>query len=316
MNEYMTANPRISLEQWRSLLAVVDAGGYAQAAALLHKSQSAVTYAVQKMEALLAVKIFEVVGRKAHLTPTGEVLYRRAKALLDEAGALEGAAAVLAAGWEPELKLSVEIIFPTWLLLQCFARFAEERPQVRIELYESVLSGTEEALLQRKVDLAICSQVPAGFIGDPLMRLRFIAAAHPGHPLHRLGRELTLQDLRKHRHLIIRDTGSQRRSGSWLGAEQSWTVSQKATSIHAAVMGLGFAWFAEDTVRAELERGELKPLPLREGGERWGELYLVFADRDYAGPGAQRLAAIIREQVADQRRKCSGESAHVPAEAT
>ncbi|GAC1666423.1 MAG: LysR family transcriptional regulator [Steroidobacteraceae bacterium] len=289
-------HPRISLEQWRALLAVVDAGGYAQAASVLHKSQSAVTYAVQKMEELLGVKIFEMVGRKAHLTPTGEVLYRRAKALLDEAGALEGAAGRLAAGWEPELRLAVEIIFPTWLLLECFARFGEERPQTRIELHESVLSGTEEALLQRKVDLAICSQMPPGFVGDPLMRMRFLPLAHPEHPLHRLGRELTLQDLRSHRHLVIRDTGSQRRSGSWLGAEQSWTVSHKATSIRAAVMGLGFAWFPEETVRGELERAELKPLPLREGGERWAELYLVYADRDYAGPGALRLAEIIRER--------------------
>ncbi len=294
--------PRISLEHWRSLLAVVDAGGYAQAAEVLHKSQSAVTYAVQRIEELLGVKAFEVVGRKAHLTPTGEVLYRRAKALLEEAGALEGAAGSLAAGWESELRLAVEIVFPTWLLLQCFARFAEERPQMRIELYESVLSGTEEALLQRKVDLAICSQIPPGFVGDSLMRLRFIAAAHPEHPLHQLGRELTVQDLRKHRHLIIRDTGSQRRAGSSLGAEQSWTVSHKATSIHAAVMGLGFAWFAEDTVRGELERGVLKPLPLREGAERWADLYLVFADRDYAGPGALRLAALIREHVTEQCR--------------
>ena len=299
------AGPRISLELWRSLQAVVDAGGYAQAADLLHKSQSAVTYAVQKIESLLGVKVFEVVGRKAHLTPTGEVLYRRAKALLDEAGALESAAGSLAAGWEPELRLAVEIIFPTWLLLQCFVRFADERPQTRIELYETVLSGTEEALLQRKVDLAICSQIPAGFAGDPLMRLRFVAAAHPQHALHRLGRELTLQDLREHRHLVIRDTGSQRRSGSWLGAEQSLTVSHKATSIHAAVMGLGFAWYAEDTIRGEITDGLLKPLPLREGGERWGELYLVFADRDYAGPGALRLAEIIREHVAEQCRNAS-----------
>jgi DNA-binding transcriptional LysR family regulator len=293
------------LELWRSLQAVVDAGGYAQAANMLHKSQSAVTYAVQKIESLLGVKVFEVVGRKAHLTPTGEVLYRRAKALLDEAGALENAAGSLAAGWEPELRLAVEIIFPTWLLLQCFARFADERPETRIELYETVLSGTEETLLQRKVDLAICSQIPPGFAGDPLMRLRFIAAAHPEHALHQLGRELTLQDLRKHRHLVIRDTGSQRRSGSWLGAEQSWTVSHKATSIHAAVMGLGFAWYAEDTIRGEIDGGLLKPLPLREGGERWGELYLVFADRDYAGPGALRLAEIIREHVAEQCRNAS-----------
>lgn len=294
--------PKVSLEQWRCLVAVVEAGGYAQAAATLHKSQSAITYGVQKLEALLRVQALTIVGRKAILTPSGQVLYRRAKALLEEAGALEGAAGNLAAGWESELRLAVEIVFPTWMLLQCFARFGDEQPQTRIELYESVLSGTEETLLQRNVDLAICSRVPQGFAGDPLMRLRFVAMAHPEHPLHRLGRELTLNDLRQHRHLIIRDTGSQRRSGSWLGAEQSWTVSHKATSIHAAAMGLGFAWFPEDTVRGELERQELKPLPLREGAERWGELYLVFADRDYAGPGALRLAQLIREHVANQCR--------------
>jgi DNA-binding transcriptional LysR family regulator len=299
----MTSQPRISLEQWRSLLAVVDAGGYAQAAAALHKSQSAVTYAVQRIEELLGIKVFEVIGRKAHLTPTGEVLYRRSKALLEEAGALEGAAGSLAQGWESELRLAVEIIFPTWLLLQCFARLAAERPQARIELYESVLGGTEEALLRRSVDLAICSRVPKGFVGDLLMRLRFVAAAHPQHPLHLLGRELTVQDLRKHRHLVIRDTGSHRHGGSPLGVERTWTVSNKATSIHAAVMGLGFAWYPVDTVRGELDRGELKALPLREGGERWVDLYLVFADRDYAGLGALRLAQIIREDVAEECRR-------------
>lgn len=286
------------MEQWRCLQAVVEAGGYAQAAEALHKSQSAVTYGVQKIETLLGVKAFEIRGRKAWLTASGEVLYRRAKALLEEASALEGAAGTLAAGWEPELRLAVDIIFPTWLLLECFARFGAEQPQVRIELYETVLGGTEEALVQRRVDLAICSRVPAGFAGDSLMRLRFVAMAHPDHPLHGLGRELTLQDLRRHRHIVIRDTGSQRRSGSSVGAEQNWTVSQKATSIHAVSTGQGYAWFPDDTVRGELARGELKALPMREGGERWGELYLVFADRDYAGRGALRLAELIREHVA------------------
>jgi DNA-binding transcriptional LysR family regulator len=294
----MSEQPRISLEQWRCLIAVVDAGGYAQAAAQLHKSQSAVTYGVQKLEALLGVKAFEIHGRKARLTPSGQVLYRRARALLEEAGALENAAGNLAAGWEPELRLAVDIIFPTWLLLECFAKFGAEQPRVRIELYETVIGGTEEMLTLRKVDLAICSRVPAGFVGDPLMRLRFVAMAHPQHPLHQLGRELTLQDLRKHRHLVIRDTGSQRRGGSPLGATQSWTVSQKATSIHAVSTGLGYAWFPEDTVRGEVARGELKPLPMREGAERWGELYLIFADRDYAGRGALRLAELIRAHVA------------------
>ena len=59
--------PQISLDQWRSLIAVVDAGSYAQASELLHKSRSAVTYAVQKIESLLDVKAFEIQGRKAKL---------------------------------------------------------------------------------------------------------------------------------------------------------------------------------------------------------------------------------------------------------
>jgi DNA-binding transcriptional LysR family regulator len=294
----MSSTPRISLEQWRALQAVVDAGGYAQAAARLHKSQSAITYAVQKIEAQLNVKLFQISGRKARLTGSGEVLYRRAKGLLEEAESLEGAGRHLAQGWESELRLAVEVIFPTWLLLRCFERFAEERPETRIELYETVLSGTDEALIERRVELAICSLIPAGFMGDALMSMRFIPAAHPDHPLHLLKRKLTPQDLRKYRQLVIRDSGSLRsRNAPWLGAGQRWTVSHKATQIRAAVMGLGFAWFAEDTIRTELTQGLLKPLPLREGAELYAELYLVFADRDYAGPGAQRLADIIRDQV-------------------
>src|SRR5438552_12145604 len=84
--------PRVSLDQWRSFMAVVDAGGYAQAAEVLHRSQSSVTYAVQKLESMLGVKAFEIQGRKAVLTPTGQTLYRRARVLLEDATGLERAA--------------------------------------------------------------------------------------------------------------------------------------------------------------------------------------------------------------------------------
>jgi DNA-binding transcriptional LysR family regulator len=291
------------LDQWRAFLAVVDAGGYAQAAAALHKSQSTVSYAVKKIESLLEVKVFEIKGRKAVLTEAGQVLHRRAQTLVEEAATLERGAGAMASDWKAELRLAVEVLFPTWLLLQCLEAFAKERPETRIELYETVLGGTDEALAGGQVDIAITSQLPEGFLGDPLMPVRVIAAAHPDHPLHRLGRELTYRDLRRHRHLVIRDSGIHRtRPGAWLGAEQRWTVSHKATSIRAASMGLGFAWYPEDSIRSELESGVLKPLPLREGGERWGELYLVFADADYASRDERRLAEIIREGVA---RECA-----------
>src|SRR3954466_5792530 len=113
-------NPRITLEQWQALVAVVDAGGYARAAERLHKSQSSVTYLVQKLESVLGVKAFEIKGRKAALTARGELLYRRAKVLRDEAAGLEKAAKRASAGWEAEIGIAAELIFPAWLLLKCF----------------------------------------------------------------------------------------------------------------------------------------------------------------------------------------------------
>jgi DNA-binding transcriptional LysR family regulator len=299
-------NPKITLDQWSALVAVVETGGYAQASARLHRTQSTVTYTIKKLEELLGVKAFELQGRKAVLTPIGHVLYRRGKALLDEAGRVERAAADLARGWEPEIRLAVDIVFPTWLLLECCAEFGRERPETRIELIESVLGGTEEALTEGRVDLAIGGTVPGGFLGDPLMQVRFVCAAAPTHPLHQLGRKLTLHDLRHHRHLVVRDSGALRsRSGGWLN-EQRLTVSHKATSIRAAVMGLGYAWYPEENIREELQSGRLTPLPLAEGAERYVTLYLVFADADSAGPGTRRIAEILRGRVAEACRSRAG----------
>ena len=293
---------RISLDQWNALVSVVESGGYGKAAERVHKSQSTLTYAVQKIERLLGVKVFELKGRKAALTQAGEVLYRRGKALLEEAGRIEHAAGELAKGWEAEIRLAAEILFPTWLLVQCMGEFAAERPETRIELYESVLGGTDELLAARAVDFAIASSVPPGFTGDVLMPISAICVAAPAHPLHELGRPLSEDDLRRHRHILIRDSGTRRtRSAGWSN-EKRWTVTNKATSIHAVTLGHGYAWIPEDNITGELERGALKPLPLREGAEKRGTLYFVFADPEATGPGALRLAQIIRAGV---KKECA-----------
>ncbi len=287
----------ITLEQWRALVAVVDAGGYARAADRLNKTQSSVTYAVKKLESLLGVKAFEISGRKARLTPVGESLVRRARGLLDEAAAIERSARRLSAGWEAEIGLAAEIVFPRWLLFKALERFGAESPQTRIEVVESVLGGTQEALAKREVDLAISGMVPAGFLGDPLLRLRFLLVARADHALHRLGREPTLQELRAQRQLVVRESGTRRATQTWIDASQRWTVSHMATSLEAVRSGYGYAWFPEEMIRAELAAGSLKALALREGGERYAQLYLVYADREGAGPGVLRLADILRETV-------------------
>jgi DNA-binding transcriptional LysR family regulator len=288
----------VTLEQWKALISVVDSGGYEKAAEALRKSQSSVTYAVQELQSRLGVKAFEVKGRKAVLTPTGEFLYRRARALVDEAEATERAAKKLSAGWEAEIGLAIDVAFPVWLVLQCLAKFGAESPHTRIELIEAVLGGTSEALLKGQAQLAVTGIVPPGFLGEKLMVVRFVAAAHPDHPLHKLGRALTMQDLRAHRHLVVRESDTRRATRVRLEATQRWTLTHMTSSIGAATRGWGYGWYPEYRIRDELAAGSLKVLPLRDGGEGMAQMYLIFADRDAVGPGVLRLAEIIRQETA------------------
>ena len=311
---------RITLDQWSALAAVVEAGGYANAAERLHKSQSSITYAVQQLESQLDVKVFTVAGRKARLTPTGELLYRRARHLLDEAGALELSSKRLSAGWEAQIGLAVEMIFPSWLLLKCLDTFGSESPHTRVEIFESVLGHHSDALASGQADLAIFGSAPPGYLGDSLMRLRFVLVASPQHPLHRLGRALTVRDLRQHRHLVVRESSAARATPTSVDVTQRWTVSQIATLIEAARSGYGFAWLPEEKIRDELANGTLQALAMQEGGEAFVELYLIFADREHAGPGTRRLAEILRAGVSSEctrhvqtaRRPASSLRAHPP----
>jgi DNA-binding transcriptional LysR family regulator len=295
----MRASPRTTLEHWEILAAIVDEGGFAAAAEALGKSQSAISYAVRELRSELPVAVLEQRGRRAVLTEAGATLLRRGRAVLDDARSLEALAASLAAGWETEIHIAVDIIFPPALLYEVLGAFGPACRNTRIELVESVLSGTTEALLRREVDLGIVSTVPPGFLGTRLMPIEFIAVAHPDHPLHALGHPLGLADLKSYRQIVVRDSGTKRRlDAGWLGAEQRWTVSHLKTSIEMLKNRLGFAWIPREHIWSELAAGTLKPLPLTEGGTRGAELHLVHTDRDSAGPATRELARILADTCA------------------
>ncbi|HET8596728.1 MAG TPA: LysR family transcriptional regulator [Castellaniella sp.] len=298
----------IPIAHWQSLIAVVDHGGYAQAAEALGKSQSSVSYAIQRLEDRLGLRLFRPEGRRAVPTAAGQILLQRARVLVEHAQGLESAGRQLAAGREPLLRLAMDALFPDWLLLRALEAFSPGCAATRIEVQATVLSGTEEALLRREADLVITPRIPAGFSGEALLQVRFVAVAAPGHPLHALDRPLEWADLRQHRQLVVRDSGTRRQSAGWLDAEQRWTFSELSTSIRAACAGLGFSWYPELRIREELADGRLLPLPLVEGGHRYVMLYRVFARPDFPGPACRELADTLERIV----RELAGDAA-VPA---
>jgi DNA-binding transcriptional LysR family regulator len=291
--------PRTTLEQWSVLQAIVEQGSYAKAAEALHRSQSSISYMVARLQEQLGVELLAIEGRKARLTERGAVLLRRATELLADARRLEQLAGSLREGREAEVRLAADVAFPVRLLLDALARFALIAPTTRVQLKEVVLSGADEALLDQSADLVIGSRVPPGFLGDVLLEIEFVAVARPDHPLHQLGREITVDDLVHGQQIVIRDSGTVKpRDEGWLGAAQRWTVTGIETSISLVAGGLGFAWLPCHLIGPYIEANTLKPLPLREGQRRRGPLYLMYAQPELAGPATRELAQVLREVVA------------------
>lgn len=202
-------------------------------------------------------------------------------------------------GWEAEVRLVVDAAYPSARLVRALSAFMPQSRGCRVRLREEVLSGVEEVLHEGIADLAISSFNIGGYLGTELSPVEFIAVAHPEHALHRMGREITFQDLESQLQVVIRDSGrAQPRDVGWLGAEQRWTVGSLGTAATFVSSGLGFAWLPRHMIERELREGVLKPLPLDQGGSRHPLFYLTRA-RKNPGPGhadPHRTAAQFRHR--------------------
>jgi DNA-binding transcriptional LysR family regulator len=287
------------LDQWQTFVTVVDAGGFSAAAVNLGKSQSTVSYAIARLEEGVGFAVVSQVGRRAQATQAGRALYHQARAVLAQVRRLDTLAADLAAGSEGEIRLVSDAVFPSHSVLAALNRFQRGYKVPRIELFEEILSGGEDLLVRRDVDLAILAHVPPGFLGDYLASVPFVAVVGRHHPLARIKAPVSSEALLEHRQVVVRDSGAyRRRDAGWLEPSARLTVAHFRNSVDALNTGLGFAWLPEPFARAGLADGALVRLALVAGAARSADMYLVFADRDSASPAMLRFAEMLREEAA------------------
>ncbi|MBW8189967.1 LysR family transcriptional regulator [Neiella marina] len=288
------ALPRISLEQWATFKAVVDCGSFASAAEMLNKSQSAVSYAIAKMEQQLPTPALAQQGRKAVLTDAGKVLYRQATNLLNQAHAVEAHANYLAAGWQAEVTLAVDAVVDMAPIIAGLAEFSAHHPETRIRLLETTLSATDDALLERTADLVYSVRVLPGFIGKPVAESSMACVVSPAHPLASKTQPVSSDELKQFRQVVLRDGGTKRTIDvGWLQAEERWTVSYFGTAIDIVKQGLGFAFIPLSHVVDELADGRLQVIPLTMAARKGYVVNRVFTLQDAANPAVVELANTI-----------------------
>jgi len=276
------------------LQAVVDYGGYAQAASALNKSQSSLNHAVSKLQSVLGVQLLEVIGRKAMLTEAGEVMLRRSRELTQNAASLELLANNIHQDWEPEIVLAVDLAYPRESLFPVLEAFLPESRGSRLKIKDTVLTGTDDAILKHQADIAISVSIPKGYLGEALSNIEFVLLCHPEHPLAQLDGHIEPSTLAQHLQIVIADSSEQpKEKDGWLKSEHRWTVSQFDTAIDLLLHNLGFCWIPLHKVKDLIASGKLSRLLVKGSEFKYVTAYLVCPKPDDKGPGTMLLEKLI-----------------------
>lgn len=276
-------------------------GTFAAAAEELDRVPSALSYTIQKYEDELGFALFRRQGRRVRFTEAGQHLYQRGLPLLQQAAALADEAETIARGREPRIRVAVE----SWLSLSALAApisaLLDQYPDLEVQVFEEALSGTWEALLEGRVDIAVGAPAPKPGVGgiqaDHLCSVDAVFAVAPGHPLANERRVLDAEALASERWIILRDTAR-----AWVPREvlgfkptRQLGVGSMADKLAAQVAGLGVGFLPRHLASPYVARGELVELPVT-GLRSPMELLLAWRT-DSRGQGLQSLLTGIREWI-------------------
>jgi DNA-binding transcriptional LysR family regulator len=265
--------PHPTFDQLQVMLAVVEEGSFSGAARRLNRAQSAVTYAIQRLEEELGAALFDRASYRASLTEAGRSLLPRARLIAEEMRLFCDQAQGISEGLEPELTLVVEAMFPMDVLTEALRAFGARFPSVPPRLYVESLGAAAERVLNGDCALGLLLAQTSQFEAltlHPLLDIRLIRVAAPCHPLARMDQPVAREDMRREVQLVVTDRSALTGPRDYgVISTQTWRLADLGAKHAMLLAGLGWGSMPEHLVAADLAAGRLKRIcarPPREEG--------------------------------------------------
>jgi DNA-binding transcriptional LysR family regulator len=145
----------MDLRHLRAFVTVVDAQGFARAAARLHLSQPALSRQIHALEQELGIPLFHRSGRGVRLTAQGQDLLVRSRRVLADADSVRERARTLKDGHAGVLRVGATPQMTEGLLAAFLASYRRRHPAVEIHLVEEGGASLPSRLERGEVDLAV-----------------------------------------------------------------------------------------------------------------------------------------------------------------
>jgi DNA-binding transcriptional LysR family regulator len=290
-------HPDLELDLLRAFVAVAETGSFTAAASVVHRSQSAVSQKVLRLEEILGRRVFDRTSRTLGLTADGERLLVSARQMLElNDGILRSWREPPASG---TLRLGVSDDFIPGELPKLLARFGRLYPGVHVDLMTGLSLRLLDAYDADRLDAVIAKRNAAQARGRVIWRepLVWLASADYQLDFSRPARLIMMAPPCSYREMTIAALDSVRRE---------WTAVCTASSlmgVQAAVAGgLGVTLLGRSFVQEGMQilrAPELWPaLPLSEvivlGEDRAPDLVaplIAFLGESLAGHDALTPAA-------------------------
>lgn len=250
---------KVSLDQLRTLAAVVDAGSFSAAARRLRRVQSAVSTAMANLEEALGVPLWDRTKRAATLTPAGEAVLAAARRVITEADALGTVAQGIAAGVEPRVSLCVDAIFPIAALVELCRQFARAYPAVDLRVDVQTMSVVAARVVDGRATLGVASAVAqsSALERHALAAIRMVPVVAPGHPLAKRRGRLPQGAFAEHVQIVLSERSETGVPDQAVLSERTWRVDDLHTKRALLLGGLGWGNLPEHMAREDLERKRL-----------------------------------------------------------
>lgn len=259
----------LSLSQLEVFLAVVDRGSFSAAARASGSAQSAVTYAIQKLEKDAGVILFDRSAYRPSLTEAGRAMLPRIQRIVDDVTSLRAQARSMAGGLEPEISLVVEAMFPMDQLVEALTDFQAAYPTVLTRVRVETLGAAVQTLLETQADIGLVVSFSARtdeLVGEQVAEVELVAVAAPGHPLASAAPPLNDDVLSEHLQLVLTDRSdlTQGRDKGVVGL-RTWRLADLGAKHAMLLAGLGWGSMPRHLVASDLATGRLVEL----AASRW-----------------------------------------------
>src|SRR6201989_2772999 len=138
----------VTLDQLRTFIAAAEQGSFSAAGRKLRRAQSVVSQTLANLEGHLGVLLFDRSGRYPKLTEDGRALLQNARAVAGQMNDFKARAKTLREGLEPELSLSIDVMYPLSELTEAFSKFRVEFPHIPVRLLVEALGAVVQPVLQ------------------------------------------------------------------------------------------------------------------------------------------------------------------------